>query len=719
MNESSMVTNLYRQLKALKVRIWALSVHCKPHDQQAIFPRKTMNRFVLAVVFVMVLPILACHHSVAHAQSDPLNNSYMPSVDCNPADYPSNIRLSGDMDKLMQTSGSPSTLASASVCQTIYGTQNEWVDFQLHVRAPAGGYPSLNVSISPFTKSLGPGGSYTISNSYRQIIPYAERYLDITSATAGSGNVAYIISGSQTGYVPDILVPFLDPYYNQTTNANPEAVTANNNQSYWFDILIPAAAPSGWYSGTVTISNGGTTLATMPVLLGVWQWPSARGGAMPSTPSLPVMENATNEGWNDLCLQYYGSYSACSSFPGAAANSDKAVWLTESQLAVLFLDHRMSYTVPTYPPNQNPASSSTWYSNWSWLLNGTNPPTPVVTPMLSGAKDQAVSFYFSSGGYTNPGMQNWLTAFNSNGWYSNFQPLFYPVDEPGTTCSNWTALENTAAVAHGDSPSGQILVTGTIEQATGCSVPTSDVDIFVAQSVYMDPPNSPDEGPGCSVSTYPYCLDRASYNAWQSTGSNKIVASYFGCSNSGTCGTPGTGNPADSLYNINADGTGVSNREEEWMTWLHNESAELYFADTLCWEGTTEACAASDPWTSILHYGNNGDGTTVYEGTNAKIGVSTPVVLPSIRLELRRDGIQDYEYMHLLGSQGQSALVTSDILTWALSSQHFNNNPVAAATGYTGDITDARFALGSAVHQLTYPVSLLPPTNVTVTIVSP
>ena len=85
MNERSLVTNLYRQLKALKVRIWALSVHYKPHDQQAIFPSKTMNRFVLAVVFVMVLPILACHHSVAHAQSDPLNNAYMPSADCNPA----------------------------------------------------------------------------------------------------------------------------------------------------------------------------------------------------------------------------------------------------------------------------------------------------------------------------------------------------------------------------------------------------------------------------------------------------------------------------------------------------------------------------------------------------------------------------------------------------------------------------------------------------------
>lgn len=678
------------------------------------FPNKLINRLVLALVTVAVLPMLACHGGgSARAQSDPLNNAYRPTVDCNAADYPTNIRFSGDMDKLMQTSGSPSGLASATLCQTVFGTQNEWVDFQLHVQAPSGGYASLSVSISSFSKTTGPGGNYTIPNTYRQIIPYAERYLDITSPTAGAGNVAYVISGTQSGYVPDVLVPFVDPYYGQITNANPDLVAANHNQSYWFDILIPAAAPAGWYSGMVTVSDSGTTLATMPVILGVWQWPSASGGEMPSTPTLPAMEAAS---WADFCDQYYGGYSGCSAFPGAGSNSEAAVWLTEAQFAVFLLDHRMSYVSATYPPNASPGSG-TWSSNWSWILNGTNPPSPIPSPILSGAKDQVIAFYNNSG-YQNPDIQNWLTTFSSNNWSSKVNPFFAPVDEPESNCTRWNTIAAAAAIVHGDIPPGQVAVTGSIEQATACSIPTSDLDIFVVNVISMDPSPSPDEG-GCSIATYPYCLDRSSYTKWEVSGSNKIVASYFACSNSGTCSTPGIGSAKDSYYNVNVDGTGVSNRAEEWVNWLHNQTVELYYADTICWEPSPSGCApAYNPWASILHYGNNGDGTTVYPGVSTEIGsgVRTPFVLPSIRLQLRRDGIQDYEYMDLLNSEGEGAFVTNEIRTWLNSSWSFNNDPVAAASGFSGDIMDARNALGMAVHDLTYPVALQPPTDVTATV---
>ena len=301
MNESSMVTNLYRQLKALKVRIWALSVHYKPHDQQAIFPRKTMNRFVLAVVFVMVLPILACHHSVAHAQSDPLNNSYKPSADCNPADYPTNIALSGPLVKLRQDSGSPSGVYGAAPCITVYAVANEFQSFQVHVQAPAGGYAALNVTMSALSKTTGPGGNYTIpapSSSNVDIVVYREQYIHVTTASGPSGGT---IHGS-TGYYPDPLIPAIDPYFHQTTAAFPVSVTAGNNQSAWIDVYIPQNAPSGWYSGTVTISNSTTTLATMPVLYGVWQWPSSvNSGYMPSTATLHSVEF---NGYNTLCPEH-------------------------------------------------------------------------------------------------------------------------------------------------------------------------------------------------------------------------------------------------------------------------------------------------------------------------------------------------------------------------------------------------------------------------------
>ena len=59
-----------------------------------------------------------------------------------------------------------------------------------------------------------------------------------------------------------------------------------------------------------------------------------------------------------------------------------------------------------------------------------------------------------------------------------------------------------------------------------------------------------------------------------------------------------------------------------------------------------------DPWQSIYPSGAWGDGTLVYAGSNVAgkdnyVGaISIPIILPSIRLKLMRDGTQDYEYLH-------------------------------------------------------------------------
>lgn len=721
----------------------------------------------------------------AFAQSNPLDSSYKPAMDCTVGDYPSNVRLSGDMDKLMQTTSSPSALASATVCGTFYGTQNEWVDFQLHTRAPVGGYTGVSISISSFSKTTGPGGSYTIPNTYRSIIPYKEAYLNIPGTytapygfpSAHSGNVAYIISGSTGGQVPDPLIPFVDPYYDQTTNANPANVAANNNQSWWFDILIPAAAPSGWYAGTVTIQTGCpgacATLATMPVDIGVWQWPVAHGGEMPSTPTLPFYANATNEDTAPACLQYFGSISSCGSFPGSGGNSTVGLALSENQLAILFLDHRQSWGRELDPATNTPASG-TWNTYWPWLATAGAPPAGDPAPILSGAKDQAMVFYGT--GIANPGAQNWLTLFSGlAGANLSYEPAFYAADEPGTTCSggagskSWGAAVAAAGVVHADTPAGQVLITGNIHDATACNatlgvaVP-NDVDIFVVATSgsngagTTDPnmdPNFADQGPGgnpCTITTYPYCLDRAAYNSWLAGASNRRLASYFGCTNVGTCNNGTQGFSAlDSYYNVNADGTGVSNRAQEWFTYLHSQTAELYFSDIQCWWNDDGGCLAGgsggsppgpDPWKSIYHFGNNGDGTTIYPSTSGSTNhiltsggaaLATPFPVPSIRLELRRDGIQDYEYLNLIGnvygasrcpgSTVCSTWVTNEILTWGDAAFDFNNNPVAAGSGshssFTGDITDARTAIGNQMQAITYSGSIpptLPPLNLGVTV---
>ena len=165
--------------------------------------------------------------------------------------------------------------------------------------------------------------------------------------------------------------------------------------------------------------------------------------------------------------------------------------------------------------------------------------------------------------------------------------------------------------------------------------------------------------------------------------------------------------------NYDVDGVPAANRAMEWMTFLHQQSAELYYLTTLAWEG------GNDPWNSVYYYGGNGDGTLLYPSTGyngssftnhvtaAGGGALTdPIYLPSIRLKHIRDGMQDYEYLNVLTNNGQSALVSTEIASWITNSYTFE-------TSGSG-LEAARLALGNAMQRLSYPPlsSPLAPTNV-------
>jgi len=156
----------------------------------------------------------------------------------------------------------------------------------------------------------------------------------------------------------------------------------------------------------------------------------------------------------------------------------------------------------------------------------------------------------------------------------------------------------------------------------------------------------------------------------------------------------------------------------EWLSYRNGVTGELSYEATCGWE--TGACyggSNGNPWTSVYFFGEWGDGTSVYpsssSGTNyvtAPNGstLATPIILPSIRLKHQRDGMQDYEYLNVLTTAGKTSLVTTEINSWITNSYKFET------TG--AGLLAARSALGSAMHGLTYSVTLLPPTGLTVTV---
>jgi hypothetical protein len=190
--------------------------------------------------------------------------------------------------------------------------------------------------------------------------------------------------------------------------------------------------------------------------------------------------------------------------------------------------------------------------------------------------------------------------------------------------------------------------------------------------------------------------------------------SYQSCSEAGTCsnGVPGP-SPSGYTYttwpNYNVDGKPAAARAMEWLTYLHGQTGELYYAADVCnTPSYNPYCVPSgvtwNPWNGIYYSGGWGDGTLVYPGcvgsSNSSAvcymgsGVTTPLILPSVRLKLIRDGVQDYEYLNVLKNNGKSSLVSAQISSWITNSYTFE-------TSGTG-LQSARTALGNAMHALSY-----------------
>jgi hypothetical protein len=704
-----------------------------------------MNKLFLISPLLLALPALAL------AQSNPLNSTYQPSIDtnCSHSQYANNIWMTNTMQKVFQNTGGPATNACYL---TIYGTQNEFVDFQVHFHDTGTGTPNLNVIVSNFVQ-ISPS-SYTISASTTpppNIIVYREAYINVQkyvsnnqSNSAVPGGANYNTFYGTTGYYPDVLIPAVDPYWGQTTNAWPFTVAANQNQSAWVDVLIPTSAPSGYYLGSVTVKSGSTTLATMPVILAVWQWPSP--GYMPSTPTLKT--ELSNWTYGGLCTQMYAPGNAgtgnCASYPGSGGGSDAGVTLEWLDASLLVKDHRynMGGLENIFPGS---GSFSQWVTYVGPLMNGTcnlHGGSGKTCPVLPNSKQTTKSIDFLPSA-SSAVWSDWQSNFDKHGWGTEGNlPLYdYLIDEPHTS-GQFTTFTANAATRHGFfTPGIPELVTtdiwwGQANQsaantfsAAACGSTTcvlTSIDIMVPAINVLEPIG----GPIQPLSTY------AAWLAGSTDSIPRLWWSYQACSSAGTCSdtVPGPG-PSGSKYttwpNYNVDGKPAAHRAMEWLTFLHGQTGELYYAADVCAYPTYySACvpsggsAAYDPWNGIYYSGGWGDGTLVYAGSVVSgsinymgSGVTTPLILPSVRLKDIRDGVQDYEYLNVLTNNGQGSLVQTQIENWITNSYTFE-------TSGSG-LQAARQALGTAIHQITYRAgqnagglrtATSPPTNLSATV---
>ncbi len=512
---------------------------------------------------------------------------------------------------------------------TLKAAKNEFEAFQLIVTADQDNLSGVNVSVSDLT---GPNGNKISSSA---IMIYKEAFMNITTLSNTDG---------LTGYWPDALIPKKDEYVGEVRNAFPFSVTLGRNQPVWIEIYVPATAAAGLYIGTATVTATNQTAVAIPVELTVWNF---------TLPSTSTLKSAFSIDFKNLPMGHgYGSDHYFN-------HLDLIKVYSKANLL-----HRIT---PDYLPGPHvvPGGWDAFTTRFGPLFDGTE---PLPGGKLPGAKMTAYRISTWDKWTDQVFLKDLALRLKARNWFGKaFQ---YTFDEPQPDQpAQWQTIKDRVTALHRADPGFKTLVTTSIQSATEfgltqCGAPKKDpcIDILTPTIRFMD------NKPGDSVSggevpggndTIGNQRDKYGPETWW----------YQACGSHG-CSVVGTGYRTGwPTYMI--DLPALFSRVMEWQSFKYNIQGELYYDVTFAYQ-------VQDPWVSQHDFGGNGDGTLYYPGTPAKIGGTKHIPVESIRLKMIREGMEDYEYMHLLKELGeeayaqeQVATVVTNTYTWSRSPEDF------------------------------------------------
>ncbi len=405
---------------------------------------------------------------------------------------------------------------------------------------------------------------------------------------------------SSPGLYPDPLIPDVDPIAHEKRNAFPMAVPQGELRALWVDLVVPPDTPAGEYHGQLRIDASEGPFA-VPITLRV------RAFALPSTPTLRTAFAAASD---NACTAHYGGDAACAA---AFGSLDAANEHLRTLYARVMLDHRLSAhnLVTRGPPDVTFEHFDAVYGP---LLAGTAP------TLLSGARLTTTRIRTKDATW----VKAWRDHFAAKGFTAT---LFdYTCDEPPNGCS-FSSIPSAAAPIRAGGV--RTLVTTSLQSAQSAGVLDS-IDILVPIVNHMSP-----VGPS------------SAYAKWLAKSSLETLWWYQSCESHG-CGE-GCGSGAKSagyMPSYVIDALPVQARAMEWLSYLYGPSGELY------WQTTHQLDTA---WDNQCAFDGAGDGTMFYPGTPARIGGTSHIPVASIRLKLVREGVEDYEYLHLCDALGDAA----------------------------------------------------------------
>ena len=460
----------------------------------------------------------------------------------------------------------------------------------------AGGADGHSVESATLSALAGPGGARIAAS---EAVIYRVGQYNVPSPSNDEG---------QAGDWPDPLIPDVDPYFGERRNAFPLNVAANRIGSILIDLHVPTDAAAGHYTGTVQVVTSGGAF-TVPVGLRVFDF------ELPSTSSLPTMYGI---GWDAGCVAHQGSYNGC--------GGDAGVYHYGALYAKSALDHRISLgqVIYTWPRNDDWSTFETAYGS---LLDGS------FDGRLAGARMTTLATTARYVADPENSARRWKQHADASGWGAT---LFeYVCDEPPAGC-NWGSIANWAAPVM--RAGVKSLVTTGLPDAERAGV-LGSIDLIVPLMNWVRP--------GGAMGDIP------AYDNWIADGAGREMWWYQSCISHG-CGngcdtSHGGGFTGWPSYVI--DASAIQARAMEWFTFRNHVSGELYFS-------TTDQLSTA--WSNQCRYSGSGDGTLFYPGKPSVIGGQNDVPIVSQRMKLIREGLEDYEYLHLLDQLGEGAFARQE-----------------------------------------------------------
>ena len=503
---------------------------------------------------------------------------------------------------------------------TISGAKNEHVPFQVVVTTPPPPtrYDKASSGFRVETSDL-------VSPAGRIAKDRVKLYLEHVVLCYGKSSPV-----GATGFWPDALVPLTGPF-----GMDSEFRSFVRNRAIWIDVQIPEDAPAGAYTGTVDVTRNGQPIDRLTLALKVYNF------ALPQETHL---------------ITYIGlSSSRLARFYGLKEDAPELRTLVGRYYEFLYANRMEPWFHDMLQPEVKESADGNIEVRFNDREYAHYMNTLKTKRVVLEAQPGEIPGGQSSAPFSEP-FNRRVTAYvkqiyayySRNGWLSRLV-FNSPIDEPNTA-QQYADTRRWAELVHKAAPGVPFLVTESpVPDNPGWGTLVGFANNF---SIHGNELNHPQ-------------VKRA-IREEQAKGGE--ITWYISC---------------DQVYpqpNYFIDGPAMDPVMVPWITWRYGMNGILYW-DIAFWSQTP------DPWLDPVTYLSgflcsdgyivNGEGCMVYPGNRAKRytgqnDVDGPV--SSIRLELLREGIEDYEYLWLLKSLGDSDFADRAVQGMVVDVSSFSRN---------------------------------------------